>query len=112
MAMGMTYDQYWYGDVRMTRAYYEAYKLRQRNADETAWLHGLYVLRALEATVGNLFQERGATPNEYPKEPYGVEEARKELIDPEEKENQEALWAEAYMMSMVQAGANWGKKGG
>lgn len=111
MAIGMTYDQYWYGDVTMTRAFYLAYKLHQKMVDEQAWMYGGYVLKALEATVGNVFREKGSQPAEYPSEPMFIKDMDiyKTKASIEKKEQDEALWAEAWMNSLVQAGKNWGK---
>lgn len=107
MAIGMTFDQYWYGDTHMARAFYEAYKVRQKQLNEQAWLHGVYVSHAIEATICNAFRKRGSTPAEYPKKPIGNEDNEEELA--EEREEQEAVYAEAYMTNMVMAGQNWGK---
>ena len=110
MAIGMTYDEYWYGDPLLVRAFYKADQLRRKRADEDAWLHGLYILSALNATVGNMFRKSGQAPAEYPLEPYTQKEERerKQRLDEEAKER-EAAWAYAWMNSFVQAGKNFGK---
>ena len=102
MAIGMTYEQYWYGDPLMVRAFYEAEKLRQKRVNEEAWLYGSYVLRALDATVMNILRKGQA--HEYPLEPIGTEKKR------ERNDEQDAVFARAYMMQMMQAGKNWGKR--
>ena len=78
MALGMTYEQYWYGDPLMVRAFYEANKIRNRMINETAWLHGAYICRALDAVVGNMFRKKTDTPAEYPQAPIGAETESKE----------------------------------
>ena len=111
MAIGMTYEQYWFGDVRMTKAFYIAHKLRLRMLNEQAWLNGVYVLKALDATVGNAFRSKGETPTVYPKEPIQTDdELESATQDPKEREELEVLWAKAYMENMVLIGKNWGKK--
>ncbi len=111
MAIGMTYDQYWYGDVHMARAFYKADKIRQKRMNDEAWLYGAYVVRALDATVCNAFRKSSDTPSEYPKEPIWdddwIEEEKEALR--EEREEREAVYAEAYMTNMMLAGKNWGK---
>ena len=110
MAIGMTYEQYWYGDPLMVRAFYKAFQLRQEQIDEQAWLNGVYVLRALDATVGNMFRKHGATPAEYPQEPMTLTSRRqREAEASERRKAQEAVWARAWMESFVQAGKNFGK---
>lgn len=110
MAIGMTYEQYWYGDPLLVRAFYQAEKLRREKRDEQAWLTGLYVLNALNATVGNMFRKSGQAPAEYPEEPFSVKKEREKREHTELEKEQEAVWAEAWMSSFVQAGKNWGRK--
>ena len=104
MAIGMTYEEYWYGDPWLVRAYREADKLRQERANESAWLHGLYVAMAISGTIGNAFREPGAPRMEYPQEPQSFKQ--KEPVD----EDTEALIAKVYMNNMVRAGRDWGKR--
>lgn len=111
MAIGMSYDQYWYGDPLMVRAFYKADKIRQERVDEEAWAHGLYVLGALNASVGNMFKKPGQTPIEYPSEPFSLTKRKEKQKKTEEQQEQEATWALAWMSSFVNAGKNWGKKG-
>lgn len=111
MAIGMTYEQYWYGDPLMVRAFYKANKLRREREDEIAWTNGLYVLNALNAAVGNMFRKSGQEPAEYPKEPFTVSKRKEKNPKTETESEQEAIWAQAWMSSFVQAGQNWGKKG-
>ena len=101
----MTYDEYWNGDPLMVRAFYKAHKLKQEMLDAEAWLHGMYVLRALEASVGNMFRKKGSQPSEYPKEPIGTQEAQNAKMNEDDEEN----FARAYMENMVMAGKNWHK---
>lgn len=105
----MTYDQYWYGDPLMVRAFYKADRIRQERKDSEAWLTGLYVLRALDASVGNLFRKEGTTPAEYPERPFSAEKAQ-DTAQTEDQEEQERLMAELYMMQFERVGRNWGKK--
>ena len=114
MAIGMTYEQYWYGDPLMVRAYYKAYKLKREQIDEESWLNGMYVFKALDATVGNMFRKQGQSPAEYPREPVLLskkkEEAERKNREKTEREKEdEATWAFAWMNSFVQAGKNFGK---
>lgn len=109
MAIGMTYEQYWYGDVHMARAFYKADMIRQKRMNEEAWLHGAYICRALEATVCNAFRKTGSPPAQYPKEPIWVDEPEERKVNSKRREEQETVYAQAYMMNMVMAGKNWGK---
>ena len=103
MSMGMTYDQYWYGDPLMVRAFFKADKLRQKRVNEEAWLYGAYVYHALAATVGNMGNKKGETPIKYPTEPMEIDRPK------EKQEENDALFAEAWMTQFVEVGKNWGK---
>lgn len=114
MSIGMTYDQYWHGDVHMARAFYRAEKLRQEQRDADAWLIGSYVGRAIDSTISNAFRKQGATPQKYPDMPdlmkKRLEEQQKKNGKSEEEQEQEAMFAEAYMRNMARMGKNWGKR--
>ena len=47
LAMGMTYEQYWDGDVSAHKAYRRAKKLRTIEINANAWLQGMYIYEAL-----------------------------------------------------------------
>jgi len=107
MAIGMTYEQYWYGDPLMVRAFYKAEQLRQERMNEEAWLFGAYTYRALDSTVGNMMRKKGAKLSEYPENPIGL--VNQEETADENLEEQEEVYALAYMTNMVMAGKNWHK---
>ena len=50
LSIGMSYNDYWYGEAQMLLRYHNAEKLRQRKRNNELWLQGLYVYMA----VGNL----------------------------------------------------------
>ena len=102
--MGMTYDQYWYGDPQMVRAFYEANRLKQELDNQTAWLNGLYVYQAVSIALSNAFREKNAQPEQYPAKPFDFSGKQDEM-----DEKTELALAESYMNQMVRAGKNWGK---
>jgi len=102
----MSYDEYWFGDVWRAWAYYSADRKRLERMDLAAWLNGLYVCKALEATVGNIGRRPGDTPVEYPDKP--VTSIPK--LTEQQRIEQEAAFAEAYMNQMVLVGKDWGKE--
>ena len=108
MAIGMTYDQYWYGDALMKRSFLKAHQLWKRRQDEEAWWQGLYILSALKATVGNLFMEEGDEPNRYPERPLLEEKNRKKAEEREQErkakeEERERLRLVAYLNQVMMA---------
>lgn len=107
----MTYDQYWYGDVSMVGAFRKAERLRQERVDAEQWLQGVYFMNAIQATIGNVFLKKNATPISYPEIPMIA--AKKERVAKErqaEREERDRAFARMWMTQMVEAGKNWGKK--
>ena len=51
----MTYEQFWYEDPWMVRAYAQAYLLKRKIANEEAWINGAYVYNALTAALATAF---------------------------------------------------------
>lgn len=84
MAMGMTYEQFWEGDVMMAKSFREADAIRRRRRNEELWLEGIYTAEALSATVGNMFSK--GTKHQYPSEPFPITAAeQQERREREEK---------------------------
>lgn len=109
MAIGMTYDQYWFDDPLMVRAFRKADIIRQQRVNDEAWLYGVYVLHALDATVGNMFRKKGAKPSEYPQKPLAISDEQEVKEKKKTREEQEVVFAKAYMANMVLAGKKWKK---
>lgn len=108
----MTWDQYWYGDVWMVEAFRRAERHRIERMNQTFWLQGRYFYDALcgASPVFRDFVKRGTKPIPYLEKPYLLfEEEEKEKT--QKQEESEAARAKAYMMQMVRAGKNWGKRG-
>lgn len=55
MVYGMTYEQYWFGDPWMARAYAQAYLLKRKIKNEELWLEGVYMVHAFQMVIGNSF---------------------------------------------------------
>lgn len=69
MSIGMSYDEFWEGDVALPKFYREAYRLRQeRELQQTnfsAWLQGFYNAKAYAVVLGNAFADKNSEPLEY-----------------------------------------------
>ena len=103
LKMGMTFEQYWDGDVSAHRAYRKAEKLRIRDVNQAAWLQALYVYEAIAdlAPVLRAFSKGRAKP--FRGEPYDLDEKeRKKREEREERKRYErmkekvAAFAKAY----------------
>ena len=105
----MTYDEYWYGDPLMVRAFYKADKIRKERDDAAAWLRGLYVRDAIASTIGNAFLGKGKQPFEYPDSPYLTAEKIREEKERRQTEEEQTAFARLWMLQFCEAGKNWGK---
>ncbi len=88
MAYGMTYEQYWYGDPWMTRAYEQAYLLRRREMNENMWLMGAYVSNAVATAIINSFNKKKV---EYLKKPMDIFPKTEREIEQEKREERKKL---------------------
>ena len=108
MAMGMTYDQFWDGEVGMKTAYRKAYSERieqeQRIADRNNWMMGQYIISVLNSVpllVAGLNVKRGANLPSYMEKPiYERLDAEKKEEDRKKHEEEQTKLA----MAMFQAG--------
>jgi len=69
IAYGMTYEQYWYGDPWMARAYAQAYLVRRKIENENMWIQGAYIANAVTISIANTF---GKKKVEYLKKPLDI----------------------------------------
>lgn len=86
MAMGMTYQQFWYGPAWLTKAYREAYEMRLKNEEWARWRQGAYIYDALlrVAPVLKPFTKGKVEPGKYPEEPWPM--TAKEMREQEESQ--------------------------
>lgn len=65
----MTYEQYWYGDPWIAKAYREAHLLKRKMHNEDMWLQGMYNYNGFGAVIATAFGKR---KQEYPRKPFDV----------------------------------------
>ena len=82
LAMGMTYEQFWIDEPKLTVFYRKADEIRKRRMNEELWLNGIYTAEALASTVGNMFAK--GEKHKYPSEPKPIT-----LADVEERKVRE-----------------------
>ncbi len=106
MVYGMTYEQYWHGDVCMAKYFVEAYEKKKelefQEQNYYAWLKGMYFMRALEVSSEHVEKSVGAMmsgkkpkkmESEYPKKPFEFEKkVKKELTYEERAKIEIAKW--------------------
>lgn len=109
MSIGMSYNEFWNGDVSMVEAYRKADELRLKQRNYELWLQGMYVYEALcDASPLFRFTMKGSIkPESYVKEPYPItpleaqERAEREARAKEERFKAEfALFAERIKKKM------------
>ena len=78
LMMGLSYNDYWYGEPEMFYVYAKAYKSAlERSAQEKdiqAWLIGQYVLEAVAVNFNAAFGKKGASKISYPEIPHHLAE--------------------------------------
>ena len=98
MSIGMSYDDFWNGDVSMVKAYRKAYELTEKRRNQELWLQGMYFYEAL-CDASPLFRftmKKGVVkPEPYVKEPYPITAAEvREREEREARKKEERLKAE------------------
>lgn len=84
MSIGMTYDEYWYGDCYLTRVYYEKNRIDIKRRNEEMWLQGLYINNAVTVAINTFFGKSKSV--KYLEKPLDILPKTKEEKEQEEKE--------------------------
>ena len=101
LAMGMTAQQYWEQDCTLVIPYREAYRIKQENENNYAWLQGMYVYEAIldASPILHAFAKSGTRARPYPERPYDFRPKKK---DETPESNQVKMDnAAAFMMSVA-----------
>ena len=87
MSIGMSYEQFWYEDCWVAKAYLKAYKLKKEQLNEQFWLQGMYIYEALVdvSPILHAFSKKGTKPLEYPKEPYPLHKKEEKKVTEQEQ---------------------------
>jgi hypothetical protein len=106
LAIGMSYAEYWAGEPSLARYYRKAYKIKQEQDNNNAWLQGLYFYDAISTALHNAMRGLGKSKppaKDYAKQPYDIFKKKKtelELAQEVEIEQQKAAaWMENLVMS-------------
>ena len=98
ISIGMSYEQYWYGDVWAIRGYREAEKIRRERVNNELWLLGMYVYDAICRTspILQAFAKKGTKPVPYLKKPYEMGSGNKVKPEDDRSVENERLKAAAF----------------
>ena len=110
MSIGMSYDDFWNGDVSMVKAYRLANELRDKRMNQELWLQGRYFYDALcSASPLFRFSTKPVKAEPYVQEPYPItaaevreREERKAREEEERFKAQFALYVERLKEKMSQ----------
>ena len=73
MSYGMSYYEFWHGDVHAHRMYKEAHKRRVMEQNQMNWLMGQYVYEAIGAWAGIIRAfSKQTKPRKYADHPYEI----------------------------------------
>ena len=101
MAIGMSYDEFWYKSPKLAKHYLKAHEIRQKQESERLWLQGYYTYIALcsVSPVLHAFAKKGTKPLDYPKRPINTSKEEIEAQEQEER-NHRLLNFKEKLMSM------------
>lgn len=106
LSIGMTYDQYWNEDCWLTKAYFEAYKLKQERElsydNYKAWLQGLYFYEALcdVSPILHAFAPKGTKARPYKNKPYPITEQERKEHEEEARQKRLELFRQRLLASV------------
>ena len=104
LAIGMSYADYWAGDPSLARYYRKAYKIKQEEINNTAWLQGLYIYDAVSTALHNALRGMGKNKppaQTYAKKPYDFKNREKSEAEKAKEVQTEQQKAAAWMENFV-----------
>lgn len=75
MAIGMSYDEFWYGEPSIANYYIKAHKIKEENEYQKLWVMGKYVYDVIQETyplINGFADPKKCKPQPYNKFPYGI----------------------------------------
>lgn len=102
LSIGMTEEQYWDGDCRLTEYYQKAEEIRKERVNQEAWLQGMYIYDALTrvAPVLHAFAKKGTKAQPYVEEAYPITKRTVENAK-EKKEKARSQKGKRYMEALM-----------
>lgn len=104
LAIGMSFEEFWYKDPHIIKYYLNAEKERVRKRNEEMWLQGFYIYQAIGAFSEILpaFPKKGAKIRPYLQEPVSISEAEQQA----RAERKEAERIERIKQKMLARASN------
>ena len=106
IAIGCSYNDFWYNDTEIAKAYLKAHEIRQKQDNEKLWLQGYYFYIALcdVAPVLNAFAKKGTKVQAYPSEPLALTREEVEKREELKRRNRLLLLKEKLKKSVKNGG--------
>lgn len=102
LAIGMTYEQYWYASPSLVIAFRKAHKLKIQMQNEQMYLQGVYNFKAVETALSNFHLDgKHHKNNDYLKEPFKIFPDTKEEKERKKRLEQEKI--NSYFRSIMAA---------
>lgn len=107
MSYGLSYEDFWYGDVFKAKYQREAYKLKMRHEDELLWEQGMYIYEAILQCSPILHPFSKATkPLPYTEKPHTIE-----IEEQEKEENKQQMIENERLKAQIWI-SNWARSVG
>ena len=104
LAIGMSYAEYWEGDVKLAQYYRKAYNIKQDEINNNAWLQGMYIYDAVSTALYNALRGMGKShppAKDYAKQPYELKNKVKSEAEKAKEIEIEQEKAAAWMENFV-----------
>ena len=104
LAIGMSPAEYWAGDPSLVQYYRKAYRIKQDEINNNAWLQGLYIYDAVSTALYNALRNMGKSKQpakEYAKQPYELNNKVKTEAEKAKEVEIEQEKAAAWMENFV-----------
>ena len=104
LAIGMSYAEYWDGDPVLAQYYRKAYRIKQEEINNNAWLQGLYIYDAVTTALHNALRGMGkqkSPAKDYAKQPYQFNNKAKTEAEKAKEVEIEQEKAAAWMENFV-----------
>lgn len=117
MSMGMSYDEFWFGEPERVKYYRKAHEIKKKQMNEQLWLQGLYIYEAFcdVSPILVTMPKRGAKILPYSEMPYALtqNEAKKQKEDAAQRKQKAMLdmfarKADAINLKMKKGGGDNG----
>ena len=100
----MSFAEYWEGDSKLAQYYRKAYRIKQDEINDNAWLQGMYVYDAVSTALHNALRGMGKSKppaKDYAKQPYEIYKKNKTEQEKAKEVEREQEKAAAWMENFV-----------